>query len=517
MENLNESNIDDQSSGGSHTEEIHLNQDFNDISQDITESKELIQRLITESMAKVEQVETKSENQEKEIIDLMYKLHWYTFQINSIKEQLPKPTFAQRPYKPKSTLKYKNDETNTSIQSINSKRSSSTLRKDYGKQVGRNYGAQKVSINIGGQANDDTATVTTTRKTTKERVNDIKSLEKNLKPKGSCSNVKNINVVIKSKEVPVKVNTVRSPKDSMDINDNRGHSNKLLSSNYFSLKSNLTNTTSESLQTTKNNNFKFEPKKKQQTDSNSIANDYINIPSKDNVSSVSGNKTYFNNPIKSLFNNENNSNIFIKILECCKNTSERLKFKGISKHMRKKYYQYEIRHLETLKQYKQTQMNPFFNIKITDGDEVFNKKFVLSDNLRKNDKNEQFINLVRVLYIILIDSSNVRSERTINEMIDEIEAFKSRDKNIYSKYKDIIHSLKSNVDVYSTIKELYSGDVEILKFDSIINITSMDILFELMMDMKSILDNKTPKVDLILDIEILTHKIETLKSLNSQF
>jgi hypothetical protein len=508
MENLNESNIEEQSSFDSHTEEININQDFNNLSQDNIDHKETLQRLIEETMSyRIAVVETKSENQEKEILDLMYTYHWYTFQIDSLRDQLPKPPL-RRPYTTKSTFKYKNDESNTSIHSIKSKRSTSTLRKEYARQVGRNYGAQKVSINIG-NGDDETAAVTT-RKTTKSSANDIHALEKNLKPKGrDSSKAKNIKVISK-KETPVRVTTL-SPKESLDI---AGGSK--LNSNYFSLKSNLTNTTTESLHTTKNN-FKFEPKRKHPVGSDGMAQLYIDKMNMDKVNSGSVSKNFsskncYKIPVKNLFVNENNSNIFIKILECCNTTKEKLKLKDISKHMRKKYFQYEIHNLETLKQYKQAQRNPFFNIKMTNNDEIFNKTFIFSENLRKYDKNQHFINLVKLLYIILIDNNHTKSTKTVNEMIEEIESFKTHDKNIYSKYSEIIHSLKTNSGVYQTIKH----NTEYLHFESITGIINLNILFELVTDMRVILENETPKVDLILDIEILTHKIETLKTLNSQ-
>jgi hypothetical protein len=529
MEMCNESNIEDRSSYLSNTQEININHDFidQDFSQD---SKDALIKLIEDKLTeRLNYIEPKSDKQEKEILELMYTLHWQTFQIDNIKDQLPKPTFIKKPYKPKSTLRTKNDETNMSIQSINSKRSTSTLRKEYGKQVGRNYGAQKVSINIGGEE-DDNATAVTTRKNPRDKNTEIKSLEKNLKPKVVINNIKTKNILTKStkKDLPVKV--ALSPKESVDIMEsNRMDSNKMVNPNYYSLKSNLTNTTSESNHLGKTN-YKFEPKKKNMACSGSdgMAQNFLETPFKDkkisvgltpkyvsNVSPVVV-KSLFKNPVNNLFINENNSDIFIKIFECCKSTTEKVKFKNISKQMRRKYFQYEIRNLENIKHYKQAQINPFFNIKITESDDLFNKKLILSENHKKYEQNEQFLNLVKIIYIILTNDTNTNNNKSINEMIAEVESLKNKDKNIYSKYSDIMHNLKTNAEIYNCLKQLWIKNKNLLKLDKLKTIHNIEIILELFYSMKVILENEEPKVDLILDIEIITHKIDTLKTLNSQ-
>jgi hypothetical protein len=179
MENCNESYIQ-----GDHGFDSSTDVKIND-SMNISYDRDKICQLIEQAMIGIEQIEIKSQSQDKELLDLMFSYHWYSTQVNSLKDLIP----FRKPIR-------KRDDHNMSISSRMS------VMSKINKESTR-YSAHKVSISI----RDDSR---------------VKSLKKNLNPNAKTFAIKTIKVINKTNDESLNMSAKQSyklkPRKKIDTN-----------------------------------------------------------------------------------------------------------------------------------------------------------------------------------------------------------------------------------------------------------------------------------------------------------
>jgi hypothetical protein len=236
------------------------------------------------------------------------------------------------------------------------------------------------------------------------------------------------------------------------------------------------------------------------------------------------NVLYNNEKFTNFFNSSKNYKIFKNIFECLnQNTKEALSVKNISRYTRESYFDLEISQIEKVVKIKNKQTNPFYKITITNLD-IFSRKLILS-SYKQYYLHEGFTNLINVLYTIL--SNNIFDDNSnslkLEEMIKFIENSVNNDTNLYSKYKEIIDSLRNSKSVYLILESFnkkqdnfFSNIISFIKSRTHSKeIEDFEIILELI---ESILKFIKKGVDMgvVIDIEILSYRLEVLKNFKNQ-
>jgi hypothetical protein len=267
------------------------------------------------------------------------------------------------------------------------------------------------------------------------------------------------------------------------------------------------------------------PKYHSRTNSDKLRNPY-NFKAKTSL-----NKSIFNITINNFFKSFDQANkVCINTLfDFLSSSKEKLKLKNLSHMTRKCYLQNELSMLEKVNNLNRRKDNPFYKIKITSNDDILfnnNKKLVLSELYEKYKEEIGFKNLVLVIYIILLRGQNKEEKLIFDESI--FSNIEQNEKNIYSQYNDIIHSLKNYKEIYISLKSLSSTQEgcffnNILKFrnnnEEELNSFKMEVLFELMCSIIYILDEESQPEDFSkhLEKEITNHKLEKIKQFLKAF
>jgi hypothetical protein len=236
------------------------------------------------------------------------------------------------------------------------------------------------------------------------------------------------------------------------------------------------------------------------------------------------NVEFLNEKSTIFFNSTKNSAIFKNIFGFLnQNSKGALIIKNISKHTREAYFDIEISQIEKVVKIKNKQTNPLYKITITNLD-IFSKKLILS-NYKKYYTHEGFMNLIKVLYIILSNNifEDILNALKFEEMVIIIENSVNGDKNLYSKYKEIIDSLRNSKNIYLLLESLhkkhdnyFSSIISFIKSRTYLEETEdFEIILELI---ESILKFLKRGVDMgiIIDIEILNYRLEVLKNFKNQ-
>jgi hypothetical protein len=222
MENCNESFI-----LGQHDLDSSTDLKIDDITNISFDKDKLIQ-LIESTFINFDKLEIKSQTQDKELLDLMFSYHWYSTQVNNLKDLLP----IRKPIR-------KRNEHNTSITSrvsgVSSKVNNSTTR----------YGAHKVSISIG----EDTR---------------LNSLKKNLNPNTKPITIKTIKVINKT-------------------NNENNESLSLSAKQSYKLKprKKIETNTSVKINDSMDKSYKLKPKKKLNSSQSAEVKQFVYSPIKD--------------------------------------------------------------------------------------------------------------------------------------------------------------------------------------------------------------------------------------------
>ena len=150
---------------------------------------------------------------------------------------------------------------------------------------------------------------------------------------------------------------------------------------------------------------------------------------------------------------------------------------------------------------------------------VLYSKAFLSENLTALESNKHFKNFIDILYIMLFTSIQngiiyIIKTKSILEKLVEIEDYIAKidnksNKNIYSVFNLCYENLIKNKEIYNTLKYLYENN------KSIFDISGLPGEFANFVSLISLLKdniNKGQNMDLIIDLEILSHKLDKIKS-----
>jgi len=224
---------------------------------------------------------------------------------------------------------------------------------------------------------------------------------------------------------------------------------------------------------------------------------------------------------KQIFLNDfNNLPHFINIFKFL-STNDKILFKNTNKTLHKCFFENEILELERVIFEKKKEDNPLYNMIL--GNELLQKisysKAFLSENLNKFQTNQNFKNFVDMLYVFLFTSAGngiiyLIKTKSVSEKVLEIENFiskvdKNSNKNIYSIFNKCYNNLTRNKEIYNTLKYLYDNNK--ILFDLIGLPDEFTNFISLINTLKEHI-NMGQNMETVIDLEILSHKMDKIKS-----
>ncbi len=146
-------------------------------------------------------------------------------------------------------------------------------------------------------------------------------------------------------------------------------------------------------------------------------------------------------------------------------------------------------------------------------------KAFLSENLTSIQENQSFKNFIDLLYVILFTSGGngiiyMIKTKSIVEKVVEIEDFINKidsnsNKNIYSVFNESYNNLIRNKEIYNTLKYLYDTNKEVFEVNGLPEeFWNFLSLIEMLKDYL----NKGQNMETIIDLEILSHKLDKIKA-----
>jgi hypothetical protein len=263
-------------------------------------------------------------------------------------------------------------------------------------------------------------------------------------------------------------------------------------------------------------NYKFEPKSiKSQLNLNNINNTSIKSDDdKKNSLSSSRNKT-----ISQILD----ANITKKVLKFL-NLQEKLDFKNVNQRFRKLFFADEIQEISNRIMLKKLEENPCYFLVIPKGleESVKDKQLVLSNYTEKYTENPSFNNLINILYTIVFTGENTFSKdnrmkhKFLFQKIEDLEKYvskNSKSNSIYSVFPYLVSNLKLKNEVYIAIKEVYAENEQAFNLRGL---TDEFNPFAEFLDIISKCINNGPNMEIVIDLEILQHKLEILKTYSDQ-
>jgi len=224
--------------------------------------------------------------------------------------------------------------------------------------------------------------------------------------------------------------------------------------------------------------------------------------------------------MQQFLNDFNNLPQFINIFKFL-NTNDKIIFKNTNKTLHKCFFENEILELERVIFEKKKEDNPLYNMILSNElqQKVSYSKAFLSENLGTLQGNQNFKNFIDMLYVFLFTSGGngiiyLIKTKSVAEKVKEIEEFiskidKNSNKNIYSIFNECYNNLTKNKEIYNTLKYLFDNNKTIFDIhglpDEFTNFLSLiDSLKEHI--------NMGQNMETISDLEILSHKLDKLKS-----
>jgi len=224
--------------------------------------------------------------------------------------------------------------------------------------------------------------------------------------------------------------------------------------------------------------------------------------------------------MQQFLNDFNNLPQFINIFKFL-NTNDNIIFKNTNKTLHKCFFENEILELERVIFEKKKEDNPLYNMILSNElqQKVSYSKAFLSENLGTLQGNQNFKNFIDMLYVFLFTSGGngiiyLIKTKSVAEKVKEIEEFiskidKNSNKNIYSIFNECYNNLTKNKEIYNTLKYLFDNNKTIFDIhglpDEFTNFLSLiDSLKEHI--------NMGQNMETIIDLEILSHKLDKLKS-----
>jgi len=244
---------------------------------------------------------------------------------------------------------------------------------------------------------------------------------------------------------------------------------------------------------------------------------YKNVNNLNNI-----NQNMYKTKTEAFLNDFNNLPQFINIFKFL-NTNDKIIFKNTNKTLHKCFFENEILELERVIFEKKKEDNPLYNMTISKElqQKVSYSKAFLSENLTVLQNNQSFKNFIDILYIMLFTSGGngiiyiIKTKSVLEKLVD-IEDFISKidsnaNKNIYSIFNECYHNLTKNKEVYNTLKYLNDNN------KAIFDMTGLPEEFTNFMSLINMLKehiNMGQNMETIIDLEILSHKLDKLKSFN---
>ncbi len=219
-------------------------------------------------------------------------------------------------------------------------------------------------------------------------------------------------------------------------------------------------------------------------------------------------------------NDFNNLSHFLNIFKFL-STNDKIAFKNVNKTLHKCFFENEILELERVIFEKKKEDNPFYNMTISAElqQKISYSRAFLSENLTNLQNNQNFKNFIDLIYVFLFTSAGsgiiyqIKTKSTVEKVV-EIENLINKvdsksNKNIYSAFNECYTNLTKNKEIYNTLKYLYDN-----------NITAFDVsdLPEEFINFMSFIDTLKEQIkvgqnmETIIDLEILSHKLDKIKS-----
>ena len=205
------------------------------------------------------------------------------------------------------------------------------------------------------------------------------------------------------------------------------------------------------------------------------------------------------------------------------NTNDKILFKNTNKTIHKSFFENEILELERVIYEKKKEDNPLYNMALTSEllQKVSYSKAFLSENLKILQTNPNFKNFIDMLYVFLFTSGGngiiyLIKTKSIIEKVAEIEAFISKvdnnsNKNIYSIFNECYSNLTKNKEIYNTLKYLYDNN------KSIFDLYGLPEEFSNFLTLIETVEDHIRQghnMEIIIDLEILSHKLDKIKAYN---
>ena len=183
--------------------------------------------------------------------------------------------------------------------------------------------------------------------------------------------------------------------------------------------------------------------------------------------------------------------------------------------MRKAFFDSEIIQMQKRIVLKKPEENPFYNFSLKKelDTQIKTENLFLSDYLDEKSVTGSlsFMNLINMIYIMLYSERS--DSKSLPDKIEKIEDFILQidfDRNIYSKIATFIKKLKNNIDIFHILRGVFdlNQDYFIFKFDLPKKFDSF-IKFAICV---SVIIEQGQNIEVVLDVEILNHKIDILKA-----
>ena len=263
-------------------------------------------------------------------------------------------------------------------------------------------------------------------------------------------------------------------------------------------------------------NYKFEPKSaKNQLNLHNINNSSLKSDD-DKKNSLSSSR---NRVINQIFD----GNVTKKILKFL-SLPDKVSFKNVNIKFRKLFFADEIHEISNKIMLKKLEENPCYFLVIPKclEESVKDKQLILSNYTEKYMENPSFNNLINILYTIVFTGENSSSKdnlikhKFLFQKIEDIEKYikkNSKSNSIYSVFPYLVSNLKLKNEVYIAIKEVYEENEQAFNLRGL---TEEFIPFAEFLEIISKCINNGPNMDIVIDLEILQHKLEILKTYSDQ-
>ena len=509
-------------------------------------NEELSEKLVDVFSIRLTQLEQSYKEKETDVKDLMFNLHSVIIIGDEIKTSIP--DFKVKAIGNRHQIQ--EDMLNSSKLSTMSKRSVSSNKASVGKQFGKNSEpkdkfskfSQNVAINICSSQSQEMnlnrsilvknpkkdVPNTPTKVPVQNKFN-VNNKSKLLKPEP----VINKGPIKKSDDNMVKVDIKKSPLMHSNVNEKNTKEpvNKMPGDNKpFNRKTNSDDLTVALNPKMVNPSSKFPQSSEVQK---SHVNNYHssgNINSELFVNQINNKASTYKFEPKKLKNNLDNKSKeklinflgnrdnqkILNLIFKFSSFKEQSIIKNISKLTRKIYFTYLIGNLTNKVNFIQNDKIVSLELEIPKVLEhkINKENLVISKYKETLQANLSFVNIINLVYLLVNENEVKNINKSLNDKITFIEDFVvlfDSNNNLYKVLKEITTRLKKNHHIFNSLK----NHSDIIKF-TFTGLSSEFIpLIEYLHILNKNLTSKSNNTELLIDLEIINHKIEILKTLSN--